>query len=58
MIEIAVIDQSINGLFLYKVPEHYDSSQINEYIESQGRQLSLCTWGVFDGEIIDLRDEE
>ena len=58
MIAIAVIDQSINGLFLYQVPEHYTSEEINNYIESQGRQLSLCTWGVFDGEIVDLRDEE
>ncbi len=58
MIAIAVIDQSINGLFLYDVPEDYTSEEINNYIESQGRQLSLCTWGVFDGEIVDLRDEE
>lgn len=58
MIAIAVIDQSMNGLFLYDVPEDYTSEEINNYIESQGRQLSLCTWGVFDGEIVDLRDEK
>ena len=58
MIAIAVIDQSMNALFIYQVPEHYTSFEIENYVESQGRQLSLCTWGVFDGEIVDLRDEE
>ena len=27
-------------------------------IEKQGRNLSSCTWGLFDGHLVDLRDEE
>lgn len=55
MIAIAVIDLSISGLFIYDVPEDFDSEQIEDFINSQGHHLSNCSWGCFDGDITDLR---
>lgn len=54
---IAVIDQSVSGLFLYTVEEHWDSVETEEFIHSQGHHISNCSWGVFDGQIVDLRDD-
>lgn len=56
-VTIAVIDQSINGLFLYEVDEGMDSEQIEDYLHSEGRKISNCCWGQIDGTVEDLRDE-
>lgn len=57
MKKIAVIDQSVNGLFIYTVPEDFDNEQIEDFLDIQGRHLSNCSWGEFDGEIVDLTNE-
>jgi hypothetical protein len=57
IVPIAVIDQSVNGLFLYDIDSNWDSEKIEEFINSQGHHLSNCSWGVFDGQTIDLRNE-
>lgn len=53
---IAVIDHSVNSLFIYDVPEEFDSEQIEEFLE-ENHHLSNCSWGEFDGIINDLREE-
>lgn len=58
MQEIAVIDSSTTGLFLYSVPKEFDSEEIEIFINNKGHHLSNCSWGEFDGEIVDLRDEQ
>ena len=57
MKSIAVIDQSMNAVFLYSVPDTHHTDEIEEFIEKQGRDLSFCTWGEFDGYLVDLRNE-
>lgn len=60
MRDIAVIDQSVSVLFLYILPFHIDENDteaIEEFITAQGRHLSNCSWGMFDEEITDLRNE-
>ena len=54
---IAVIDLSVVGLFIYDVNPLFGSEEIEDFIHSQGHHLSNCSWGAFDGEIVDLRDE-
>lgn len=57
LIDVAVIDSSVTGLFLYHVDSDWNDEAIEEFLHSQGRHLSNCSWGVYDGEIIDLRDD-
>lgn len=57
IVPIAVIDQSINGLFLYDIDSDWNDEEIENFITSQGRHLSNCSWGIFDGKIVDLRNE-
>lgn len=52
---IAVIDHSINGLFIYNVDKDFDSNSIEVVLHEQGHRLSNCIWGEFDGQINDLR---
>lgn len=52
MNKIAVIDSSTLGLFIYDVNKNFDSEQIEEFISEQRHNLSNCSWGEFDGEII------
>jgi len=54
---IAVIDLSTCGLFIYNVPKEYDSEATEEFITSQGHHLINCSWGAFDGDIVDLRED-
>lgn len=54
---IAVLDHSINALFIYDVPKEFDVEQMEEFLHEQGRHLSNCSWGEFDGTITDLRNE-
>ena len=54
---IAVIDLSCRGLFIYDVPKDFDIEQIEEFLHEKGGHLSNCSWGEFDGEIVDLREE-
>jgi len=58
LINIAVIDLSVNGLYLYNVPKEFDSEQIEEFITSQGHRMSNCSWGEYNGGIVDLRDHD
>lgn len=54
---IAVIDLAISKLFIYDVPKHFDSEQIENFLLEQNiHHLSNCSWGVFDGDIEDLRE--
>ena len=55
---IACIDQSVNGLFIYAVPTHFDNDDIEGFLTAEGRHLSNCSWGEFDGDIVDLREYE
>lgn len=55
LVPIAVIDQSMNALFIYEIDSDWNSEQVEKFITSQGRHLSNCSWGIFDGEIIDDR---
>lgn len=55
--QIAVIDLSYPSLFLYSIGEDWDNEEIENFIYSQGHKLSNCSWGVFDGEIQDLRND-
>jgi len=57
MKKIAVIDHSVNGLFIYSVDENFNEEKIEEFLTEQGRHISNCSWGEFDGEIIDLTNE-
>ena len=57
LVPIAVIDLSIKGLFIYDIDSNWDDETIEEFLIEQGRHLSNCSWGVFDGEIVDLRNE-
>ena len=57
LVPMAVIDQSINGLFFYDIESDWNDERIEEYLREQGRHPSNCSWGVFDGEIVDLRGE-
>lgn len=57
MKKIAVIDHSMNGLFIYNVNEKLTSEEIECFLRQQGRNISDCSWGEFDGEIIDLTEE-
>jgi len=54
---IAVIDLAISGLYIYNVPKDFDSEQTEDFIHSQGHHLSNCSWGEFNGEIVDLRND-
>tara|TARA_R110000787_G_scaffold71266_6_gene158708 strand:- start:85 stop:270 length:186 start_codon:yes stop_codon:yes gene_type:complete len=56
MSHIAVIDLSTNGLFLYSVPKEFGAEAVEEFIIGQGHHLSNCSWGEFDGDIVDLRE--
>lgn len=53
--QIAVIDLSYPSLFLYTINKNWDNDKIEKFIYLQGHKLSNCSWGVFDGEILDLR---
>lgn len=55
--KIAVIDSSVNGLFIYDIPKDFNTESIEEFMHQQGRHLSNCNWGEFDGEIIELTNE-
>jgi len=57
IVTIAVIDQSINALFIYDIDSDWNNEETEEFLISQGRHLSNCSWGLFDGEITDLRGE-
>jgi hypothetical protein len=57
LIPVACIDQSVNGLFLYDVDCDWSAERIEEFLIEQGRHISNCSWGIFDGEITDLRNE-
>lgn len=52
---IAVIDSSHPSLFIYDVPNEWDSDRIEQFIHDEGHKLSNCSWGAFDGEIQDFR---
>lgn len=58
VINIAVIDLSVSGLYLYNVPREFDSEQVEEFITSQGHHMSNCSWGEYNGGIVDLRNHE
>jgi hypothetical protein len=58
MKDIVVIDQSTKDVFLYSVPDTHHTDEIEEFIEKQGRNLSFCIWGEFDGGLFDLRNEK
>lgn len=55
MKDIAVIDLAVKGLFLYRVDESLTSEEIEIEINKKGHHLSNCSWGEYDGEIVDLR---
>lgn len=55
IVTVAVIDHSMNALFIYEVDSVWPPEEVNAYLASQGRNISNCSWGPFDGEIIDLR---
>lgn len=54
---IAVIDLGISGLYIYDVPDEFNSEQIEDFISEQGHHLNNCDWGCFDGTIHDERPE-
>ena len=54
---LAVIDQSVNGLFIYDIEEGLSNDEIETFIHSKGHHLSNCEWGEFDGQIEDQRNE-
>lgn len=58
LVDIAVIDSSTLGLFLYHVDSDWTDEQVEDFIHSQGHHLSNCSWGVFDGEVTDLREDK
>lgn len=53
---IAVIDHSTNSLFIYDINEKFTTEQIEKFLDKKHHHLSNCSWGEFDGEIIDNRD--
>lgn len=53
---LAVIDQSVNGLFIYDIEPGLCNEEIEEVIASNGHHLSNCSWGEFDGKIEDQRE--
>ena len=53
---IAVIDLTINELFIYDVPEENTNEQTEEFIMSK-HHLNSCSWGVINGTINDLRND-
>ena len=52
---IAVVDLSICSLYIYDVPEEWETEDIESFIVSEGHKLSNSSWGSFDGIINDLR---
>ena len=58
-VAVAVIDRSVSSLFVYDVPEYItrDESLLDDYLTKNGRKTSQCSWGVFDGNIEDLRHD-
>ena len=57
IVPIAVIDCSISSLFIYNIDSDWTCEDVEHFLNTQGRKLNQCSWGVFDGEITDLRDE-
>ena len=57
IVPLAVIDQSVNALFIYDIDSDWNNDETEAFLVSQGRHLSNCSWGVFDGEITDLRGD-
>lgn len=57
--KVAVIDSSVNGLFIYSIPVEMqeDSEDFEYFLHQNGRKAENCTWGGFDGEINDLSNE-
>ena len=58
LVPIAVIDSSITSLFLYEIDSDWNHEQVETYLYAQGRKPSNCSWGVIDGTIIDLREDQ
>ena len=53
---IAVIDLSNTSLHIYDINPKWDNERIENFLEQQGHHLSNCSWGEFDGIIIDHRE--
>lgn len=54
---IAIIDLSTCSLDIIDVDDELDSEQIEDVLIKKGYHLSNCSWGAFDGNINDLRNE-
>ena len=54
---IAIIDLSFGTLTILEVPTNLDSEQTEELLREKGFDLSNCSWGAFDGEIRDERND-
>lgn len=57
IVPLAVIDFSVKGLFIYDVDSNWSNETVEEFLVEQGRKISNCHYGVFDGDIVDLRNE-
>lgn len=56
-VAVALIDLSVCGLYIYDVPKELDHEETEEWLGCQGHHMSDCSWGVFDGDITDLRGD-
>ena len=43
--------------WIYDVPGNWDKDRCEAFVDEQGHHLSNSDFGMFDGEVMDLRDE-
>lgn len=53
---IAVIDLSNSTLSVHDVDSSLDSEGIEDALRELGYHLSNCSWGAFDGVVLDYRE--